>query len=249
MAHTEPVALITGAAKRVGAACARHLHGLGWSVIIHYSHSQQEAEALVARLNGQRSNSATAIAADLSVLSEVTSLAQQASSCFGRIDALINNASSFYPTPIGQTTEAHWQDLFASNAQAPFFLTQALTPVLRQSPQASVVNLIDIHARYPLANHTVYCMAKAALEAMTRSLAKELAPEVRVNGVAPGVIAWPEGAGSMSAEQQADILASVPLGREGGVDAIAETVAFLVQGSRYVSGQIIAVDGGRSVWG
>ncbi len=249
MNHSEPVALITGAARRVGAACAEHLHALGWSVIIHYSHSQADAEALALKLNQRRPDTATSIAADLSVMAEINTLAQQAAACFGRLDALINNASSFYPTRIGQTTEQDWNNLFASNAKAPFFLTQALAPTLRLSTQASVVNLIDIHARYPLAEHTVYCMAKAALEAMTRSLAKELAPDIRVNGVAPGVIEWPEGAGAMSPAQQAEILASVPLRREGGVDAIAETVAFLVQGSRYISGQIIAVDGGRSVWG
>jgi pteridine reductase len=150
---------------------------------------------------------------------------------------------------VGTTSQAQWDDLFASNARAPFFLSQALTPALQASARGSIVNVIDIHAEFPLAEHTIYCMAKAALGAMTKSLAKELAPRVRVNGVAPGAIAWPEGSGEMSAVLQEKILASVPLGRVGGFDSIADTIAFLIEGSDYISGQIIAVDGGRSVWG
>ena len=188
------------------------------------------------------------LVANLSDAKAIAMLADASIQAYGRLDALINNASSFYATPIGETTQSQWDDLFASNARAPFFLSQALAPAL-QSTRGAMVNVIDIHADYPLAGHTVYCMAKAALAAMTRSLAKELAPQVRVNGVAPGAIAWPEGDGEMSVDLQQEILATVPLGRIGGFDSIADTIAFLIDGTDYISGQILAVDGGRSVWG
>lgn len=244
-----PVALVTGGARRVGAAICRQLHAQGLRVLVHCGHSVAAAQQLAAELNGQRPDSARVLVADLRDMTAVHTLATSALAQWQRVDVLVNNASSFYPTPVGQATQTQWDDLFASNARAPFFLCQALADTLRRSPQGAVVNLVDIHARYPLAEHTIYNMAKAALVAMTRSLAKELAPAVRVNAVAPGVIAWPEGAGAMSPAQQAEILASVPLAREGGVDAIAETVVFLACGSRYISGQVVAVDGGRSVWG
>lgn len=244
-----PVALVTGGARRVGAAICRQLHAQGLRILIHCGHSVDAARELAAELNTRRHDSARVLTADLCDMTAVDTLAIAAVAQWQRLDVLVNNASSFYPTPVGQATQAQWDDLFASNARAPFFLCQSLAQTLRRSPQAAVVNLVDIHARYPLADHTIYNMAKAALVAMTRSLAKELAPQVRVNAVAPGVIAWPEGTGAMSAELQAEILASVPLAREGGVEAIAETVVFLACGSRYISGQVLAVDGGRSVWG
>lgn len=244
-----PVALITGGGRRVGATTARRLHARGWRVLLHCHRSRQGAAALAAELNGQRPDSARVLHADLGDANAVLSLASEALSSWNRVDALVNNASAFYPTAIGDTTQAQWDDLFASNARAPFFLSQALTPALSARGDGCIVNLIDIHADYPLAGHTVYCMAKAALAAMTKSLAKELAPAVRVNGVAPGAILWPEGSGEMDAATQAEILASIPLARIGGLDAVAEVIEFLVTGGRYLSGQIIAVDGGRSVWG
>lgn len=244
-----PVVLVTGAGKRVGAAISRTLHARGWRVLLHCRRSRADGDALAAELNNARPDSARVLVADLNDASAIATLAAAAPAVWGRLDGLVNNASTFYATTIGETTSAHWDDLFASNARAPFFLTQALAPALRANGRGAVVNLIDIHADYPLAGHTVYCMAKAALAAMTRSLAKELAPDVRVNGVAPGAIAWPEGSGEMDAATQAAVLASVPLGRVGGVQAIADAVAFLIAGSDYVNGQILAVDGGRSVWG
>lgn len=242
------VALITGAGRRVGAATARRLHRNGWRVLLHCFHSERTARLLADALNGQRADSARVLLANLGDADAIRTLADASLQAYGRLDALVNNASSFYATPIGSATQAQWDDLFASNARAPFFLSQALAPAL-QASRGSLVNVIDIHADYPLAGHTVYCMAKAALAAMTRSLAKELAPQVRVNGVAPGAIAWPEGEGEMPEALQQEILASVPLGRVGGFDSIADTIAFLIEGTDYISGQIIAVDGGRSVWG
>lgn len=249
MNHPEPVILITGAGKRVGAATARRLHARGWSVLLHCRDSRAASEALATELNAQRADSARVLVANLDIAGEVRRLASEAQQAWGRLDALVNNASSFFPTPIGQARDSDWDTLFASNARAPFFLSQALAPALAERGQGAIVNIVDIHAEYPLAGHTIYCMAKAALVAMTRSLAKELAPAVRVNGVAPGAILWPEGQGEMNAATQAQVLASVPLGRIGGVDAIAGAIEFLVAGSDYVSGQILAVDGGRSVWG
>lgn len=244
-----PVVLVTGAGKRVGAAIAETLHGRGWRVLLHVRRDAAPAEALAERLNATRRDSARVLQGDLADRSALLRVADEAVAAWGHLEGLVNNASSFYPTAIGETTDAHWDDLFASNARGPFFLTQALAPALRAGGRGAIVNLVDIHAEFPLAGHTVYCMAKAALVAMTKSLAKELAPAVRVNGVAPGAILWPEGSGEMSAALQQQILATVPLGRIGGAQAIADAVGFLVAGSDYVSGQILAVDGGRSVWG
>lgn len=243
------VALITGGGRRVGATTARRLHARGWRVLLHCHRSRQGAATLAAELNALRPDSARVLPADLGDAAAVQTLAAAALAAWGRVDALVNNASAFYPTAIGDTTQIQWDDLFASNARAPFFLSQALAPALAAQGDGCIVNLIDIHADYPLAGHTVYCMAKAALAAMTKSLAKELAPAVRVNGVAPGAILWPEGSGEMDAALQAEILASIPLARIGGLVAVAEVIEFLVTSGRYLSGQIIAVDGGRSVWG
>lgn len=245
----QPVVLITGAGKRVGAATARRLHARGWSLLLHCRSSLIATEALAAECNALRPDSARVLVADLDQAADVQRLAHEAMAAWGQLDALVNNASSFFPTPMGTASDDDWDTLFASNARAPFFLTQALMPALSARGRGAVVNLIDIHADYPLAGHTLYCMAKAALAAMTRSLAKELAPAVRVNGVSPGAILWPEGSGEMDAATQAEVLASVPLGRIGGVDAVAAAVEFLIAGTDYVTGQILAVDGGRSVWG
>lgn len=244
-----PVALITGSAKRVGAAIAEQMHCLGWRVLVHCHRSESDAATLCQRLNAKRADSASYLVADLADAAAVSALAKRAQTQWGRLDALVNNASSFYPTVFGEAGQSDWDALFASNARAPFFLSQALAPTLARSGAGAIVNIIDIHAEYPLQDHSIYCMAKAANAAMTRALAKELAPAIRVNGVSPGAIAWPEGSGEMSEAMQAEILRSVPMGRVGGAAAIAEAVVFLITGTRYITGQIIAVDGGRSVWG
>jgi len=236
------VALITGAARRIGAACARLLHARGLSIIVHYHHSESEALVLVDELNTLRAASASAIEADLLVASEVAQLATEARRRFGNIDVLINNASSFYPTPLGLVQEQDWDILLGSNLKAPFFLSQALAPMLRDRG-GCIVNLVDIHAERGLPGHVVYSIAKAGLVAMTKCLAKELAPHVRVNAVAPGAILWPEV--EISDTQKADVLQKVPLARCGDVNDIAKAVAFLVSDAEYVTGQVLAVDGGR----
>lgn len=247
-----PWALVTGGGRRGGEAFVRALHARGLSVLIHVSRSVAEGEALAAELNAHRADSARCVVADLAnptAVETITQAVADAVGTTGQLQVLVHNASSFYPTPVGQATAAQWEDLFASNARAPFFLTQALAPMLRASGRGAIVTLVDIHARYPLAEHPIYSMAKAALVAMTRALARDLAPAIRVNGVAPGAVVWPEGEGAMPAEQQAEILASIPLGRLGGFEALVDAVVFLALDARYVSGQILAVDGGRSVWG
>ncbi|HEX5361503.1 MAG TPA: pteridine reductase [Fluviicoccus sp.] len=247
--RTEPrLALITGSARRVGAVIAETLHARGWTVFIHYRQSEAEASALAARLNALRPDSACILQADLNQPAAPRQLAERLLALTGgRLDALINNASSFYPTPAGSATLAQWDDLFASNARAPFFLSQALTPALAAC-HGSIVNIVDIHASRPFRDYPVYCMAKAALAMMTRALAKDLAPRVRVNGVAPGAILWPEehSESVIDPAVQAKILSGVPLGRLGAPADIARTVAFLVEDAPYITGQIIAVDGGRS---
>lgn len=237
------VVLITGAAQRLGAATTRLLHDRGWRVLVHCRHSRAEAEALATDLNRQRAHSCRVLVADLGDDAAVQQLATDALASWGRLDALVNNASSFYPTPVGAANAAHWDDLFASNARAPFFLSQALAPALRASG-GSIVSLIDIHAEKPLREHTLYCMAKAAHAMLVLSLAKELAPEVRVNGVAPGAILWPS-SGEVSPEWQSRTLAGIPLARLGEPADIARTIAFLLEEAPYITGQIIAVDGGR----
>lgn len=239
------VVLITGAAIRLGAATARLLHGNGWNVIVHCRMSREKAEELAKELNVKRPDSCHVLQADLGRDDEVTWLAQESRHVWGRVDALVNNASSFYPTPIGTVTPTQWDDLFSSNARAPFFLAQALAPELKRQ-HGAIVNLIDIHAEKPLKDHTVYCMAKAAHAMLTLSLAKELAPEVRVNGVAPGAILWPS-TGAVSGDKQAEIMSGIPLQRLGEPQDIARTIAFLLEEAPYISGQIIAVDGGRGL--
>jgi pteridine reductase len=241
------VVLVTGSAQRVGAAIIKDLHARGWRVIIHYRHSEQAALTLADSLNSQRANSAFILQIDLQQPHAAQQLAEQALRLTGRIDALVNNASTFYPTPIGDASLDAWDDLFASNARAPFFLSQALAPALIQS-RGCIVNIVDIHASRPFKQHTVYCMAKAALAMMTMSLAKELAPAVRVNGVAPGAILWPDDntPSAIASSTQQQILASVPLARSGSPEDIARTVAFLIEDAPYITGQIIAVDGGRT---
>jgi pteridine reductase len=242
--HERPVALITGAGKRVGAVIARTLHAAGYDLALHYRSSAADAELLAASLERQRSGSTCIVQAELADLDALPGVVQRALDRFGRLDALVNNASAFYPTPVGTATQAQWNELFASNAQAPFFLAQAATPALRAA-RGAIVNLVDIYAERPLANHPIYCMAKAALEAMTRSLALDLGPDVRVNGVAPGAVMWPSD-GKPYDDQQA-MLARTPLQRAGSPEDVAGAVLWLLRDSPFVTGQIIRVDGGRTL--
>lgn len=238
------VALVTGSARRIGASVASILHDEGANVVIHYRNSAADAERLVSRLNAARDNSAMALQADLLDTAALPRVIDAVVAWHGRLDVLINNASSFYPTPLGTVTETQWHDLVGSNLKAPLFLSQAALPELRKS-QGSIVNLIDIHARRPLRNHPVYGSAKAGLAMLTLSMAKDLAPDVRVNGVAPGAILWPEDV-MPEATRQA-ILEQVPMGRPGDPADIAGCIVYLVRDAGYVTGQIIAVDGGRSI--
>ncbi|NBB91697.1 MAG: pteridine reductase [Gammaproteobacteria bacterium] len=236
------MAIVTGAARRIGAVIARALHDRGLSVVIHYRGSADEAEALAGQLNRQRSDSALTVQADLAHHSAPETIRRAAIDVFGRIDVLVNNASAFYPTPVGEATQDQWDELMASNLRAPFFLSQACAEPLADGDGA-IVNLVDIHGIVPLPRHPIYSPAKAGLIAQTRSLAKDLAPGVRVNGVAPGAILWPEH--DESPEVGREILEKVPLQRQGRPEDIAAAVAFLALDAPYITGQILAVDGGR----
>lgn len=238
------VALVTGAARRIGAAIARRLHAAGATVAIHYRSSSTDANALCDELNQLRENSAATFAADLNEPGSAEALIADVADWHGRIDVLVNNASSFYPTPLGEIDENNWADLVGSNLKAPVFLSQAAAPHL-QKTSGNIVNIVDIHARRPLRDHAVYGSAKAGLAMLTRSLAKDLAPTIRVNGVAPGAIEWPENGMSESAQDK--IIAQIPLGRTGEPDDIANAVRFLVCEATYCTGQILAIDGGRSI--
>lgn len=237
-------ALVTGAGKRIGATIARHLHAAGANLAVHYFSSSKPADALVGELNADRADSAIALGADLRDASGIDNLIQATVGHAGQLDILINNASSFYPTELGTITEDDWTDLVHSNLKAPLFLSQAALPYLRER-HGVIVNMIDIHARRPLRHYHVYGAAKAGLAMLTRSLARDLAPEIRVNGVAPGAILWPED--GMSETVQQNIVRKIPLGRPGKPADIARTVLFLVADAPYITGQIIAVDGGRSI--
>lgn len=235
--------MITGAARRLGAATAQLFHQRGYRIIVHCNDSLQAAEQLILGMNRDRRNSALIVKANLTRDEEVAALAGQAIQTFGRLDILVNNASSFYPTPFGRVTSSAWHDLIDSNLRGAFFLSQSLAESLRLQ-RGAIVNLIDIYAEQPLKNHPVYSIAKAGLAAMTRSLALELAPEVRVNGVAPGAILWPDQDEDADAAHQA-IIDSVPLGRTGISDDIAEAVYFMATDASYITGEVIRVDGGR----
>ncbi len=239
-----PVALITGGARRIGAAIARALHAGGYDIALHYRNTAGEAQALVAELLRQRSDSAFSVQAELADMDALPALVESVIARFGRLDAVINNASSFYPTAVGATTPAHWDELFASNAKGPYFLSQAAAPHLRRQ-RGTILNLVDLYASSPLAGHPVYCMAKAALAMMTRSLALELAPEVRVNAIAPGAILWPERGKSATARQA--LIDATPLARAGNAGDIAQAAVFLLRDAPFVTGQILAIDGGRSI--
>ncbi|HEX7054710.1 MAG TPA: pteridine reductase [Burkholderiales bacterium] len=238
-------ALVTGGARRVGAAIVRRLHAAGASVLIHYRDSEADAAALEAELNGARPGSAAKVKAELLAPIAPRALVSAASDAFGRLDILVNNASSFFPVPLGAIEASHWEELAGSNLRAPLFIAQAAAPELARR-QGAIVNIVDIHADRPLKGYPLYSAAKGGLAALTRSLALELAPRVRVNGVAPGAIAWPED-GQYSAEERARVVATTPLGRIGAPEDIAQAVHFLAC-APFVTGQIIAVDGGRSIF-
>ncbi len=243
---TGKVALITGGSGRIGAQTARRLHQSGMNVVIHYRSSADAAQQLKQELQQQRAASVALVKADLLTENNCKYVIEQAYAAFGRLDALINNASSFYPTPVADISEDNWHDLVGSNMKAPLFLAKEATPHLKASG-GCIVNLVDVHAFRPMKSHTIYCMAKAANAMMIKSLARELAPHIRVNGVAPGAIAWPQSdnGAPMDETLQQQILERIPLQRKGEFDDIAKTVKFLVQEAPYITGQIIAVDGGR----
>jgi pteridine reductase len=239
------VVLITGAVKRVGAAIARRLHRQGADLMLHYRSSERDAHALQAELNAARPNSVALIQADLFDAAGLPEIVKNTVSRFERLDALVNNASTFFPTPVGDITEAAWDNLMGTNLRAPLFLSQAAAPHLRKTGGA-IVNITDIHAERPLKSYVVYSIAKAGLVGLTRSLARELGPEIRVNGVAPGPILWPED-GTWDEVARQRVVSHTLLKRTGDPDDIARAVHYLIAEAPYVTGQIIAVDGGRSI--
>ncbi len=241
------VLLITGGAKRIGAGITRVFHQAGFNIVLHYNHSDQEAKALQQELNLRRPHSVTLLGIDLvkDLVKDESwqHMEERCMNTWGRLDVLINNASTFYPTHVGDTREDDWNDLMGANLKAPFFLSQALAPCLKESA-GNIINICDIHGHRPLKGYSVYSIAKAGLDMMTRSLAKELAPEVRVNGIAPGVILWPEDKAEVNNETKATIIRQVPLKRQGAPEDIANTALFLAQDAPYINGQILSVDGG-----
>lgn len=239
------VILVTGAARRVGRAIVRHLHHCGASVVLHYRAAAADADALVAEFNATRPRSALAVQADLLDTAALPLLVADVQACFGRLDGLVNNASSFFPTKLGTIDEADWNDLVGSNFKAPLFLSQAAAPALRESAGA-IVNITDVHAERPLKGYPLYSAAKGALLTLTRALAVELAPEVRVNAVAPGPILWPDD-GQFDDAARVDIVRHTLLQREGRPEDIAGAVAYLLA-APYVTGQVINVDGGRTAY-
>ena len=248
MQESEPLSgrcvFVTGGAKRLGAAMARRLHAAGASVVVHYHRSREAADQLVAELHAARAGSALAVSGDLNDVDCLPALVARAVERFGRIDVLINNASTFYPTPVGTITAAQFDDLIGTNLRAPLFLSQAAAPALRET-RGLIINMVDIHARRPLRAHPVYSAAKAGLVMLTKSLARELGPEVRVNGIAPGPVLWPER--DLDESLKAEIVAKTALKRSGSPEDIARTALFLATEAPYITGQVIAVDGGRSL--
>ena len=238
------VVLITGAAKRIGAQTVRTLHQSGANIILHYASSHTEAEALANELNIIRDKSVHTLQADLIKIDELKTLTQKAFDVFQRLDVLINNASTFYPTPLGDITEANYDDLMGTNLKAPLFLSQACFPFLSRN-NGVIINMVDIHARSPLKDHTTYSCAKAANAMLVRSLAKEMGPSVRVNGVAPGAILWPEN--ELDQTTIDNIISDIPLKKTGEPSNIADTILFLIE-HNYINGQIIAIDGGRQLF-
>jgi len=239
---TGKVALITGGAHRIGADIARYLHAEGMNLVIHYRNSQEAAHKLQQELHAERPDSVVLVRGNLLTNGVPSNLVFETTESFGRLDVLVNNASTFYPTPIGQASEKEWDDLIGTNLKAPFFLSQAAATALIEN-EGCIVNIADIYGDRPLKNHTIYSVAKAGLIMMTKSLARELGPKVRVNSVAPGVILWPENQLDDMAKHR--IIASTPLKRSGNTEDVARTVLFLVRDAEFITGQIMAVDGGR----
>ena len=241
-----PVALVTGSARRIGAAIARALHAAGYDLALHYRSSSDDVDALAAELERVRPGSTVRLQADLAEFDRLPELVAQTVGRFGRLDALVNNASGFFPSPVGDATPAQWDALFATNARAPLFLAQAAAPHLARNGGA-IVNLTDLYGERPLPGHSIYCMAKAALLMATKSLALELGPEVRVNAVSPGAILWPEDGGDDAARRA--MLQRTPLARTGTPEEVAEAVRWLLQDATYCTGQVIHLDGGRRLAG
>ncbi len=242
---TDKVVLITGGAQRVGAMTARLLHAAGANILLHYRHSRQQALDLQTELHDIRKNSVVLVQADLLETAKLKGLVDKSLEQWGRLDILVNNASSFYPTPVGSVTEKHWDDLIGSNMKAPFFLSQLAAPHLEKQ-QGCIINIVDIHAQRPMEGHSVYNMAKAGLAMLVKTLAFELGPNIRVNGVAPGAIMWPST--NMDEVTKQRIVSRTYLKRKGSAQDIAKTVLFLASNAGYITGQIIAVDGGRSLY-
>lgn len=240
------VALITGGAHRIGAQIAQTLHAAGANLVLHYRSSKEAAELVAQQLNAQRPASVALVQGDLQDVRRVPQIVDEAAAVWGRLDALINNASAFYPTALGSVTEGQWQDLFGANLRAPFFLSQAAAPFLR-SRQGCIVNITDIHADRPLKNYPVYSITKAGLVMLTKALACELGPEVRVNAVAPGAILWPEHGLDEVTKQR--IVSRTFLKRQGEPSDIAQAVLYLIRDAGYTTGQVLTVDGGRSLNG
>lgn len=239
----DKVALVTGAARRVGAATVRSLHAHGMNVVLHYRASRKDAQALQAELNEQRSNSVVLIQADLMHTNKINSMVTQAIHAWGRLDVVINNASSFFPTPFGSVDEEQWEYLMGSNLKAPFFLCQAAAEQLRQQ-RGCIVNIVDIHADRPLKDYPVYTIAKAGLVMLTKALARELGPEIRVNAVAPGAIMWPDDMDEVAKQR---IVSRTALKRRGEPEDIARAILYLIRDGGYVTGQVLTVDGGRTL--
>jgi len=242
MTQYEKVAFVTGSAKRIGNQTVRSLHQQGYKTIVHCNRSTDEAQCLVDELNQISPNTATLVTGDLTKFEQYQQIADNVISVFGRLDVLVNNASSFYPTEVGETGLGQWEDLMSTNLKAPFFLIQSFKKQLEQT-KGCVINMIDIHAERPLKGYSVYCMAKAGLAMLTKSLSRELAPNIRVNGVAPGAILWHEN--DLNDQDKHQVLSEISLQRLGSPEDIAQAILYLID-ANYVTGQIIAVDGGRS---
>ena len=240
---TTKVALITGAAQRLGAATSKALHQKGYNIAIHYHHSNVAAEELCRELNNLRARSAITIKSNLCDSTQISTIVSQTINHFSRLDVLVNNASTFYPTPVGEIDIVQINDLFNTNMIAPLLLSQACAPYLKTT-NGVIINMCDIHAAKPLAKHTVYCMAKAGLSMMTLSLANELAPDIRVNGIAPGAIIWPTT--GISSSDISQVVNDIPLKRQGSITDITQAVCYLID-AEYMTGQIIAIDGGRCI--
>ena len=240
------VVLVTGGSKRIGAAICRRLHAAGANIALHYRSSVQDALSLQAELQVSRPDSVLCVQADLLDSQDVSRLMRETVSHFGHLDALVNNASSFFAMPLAEISEQHWNDLIGTNLKAPLLLAQAAEAELRRN-HGAIVNIVDIHAERPMHGHLLYSVAKSGLAGLTRALAQELAPTVRVNAVSPGVIVWPENAEWQDEEKRRKVIAHTLLKRQGEPDDIARTVQFLLNDAPYMTGQIISVDGGRSI--